>query len=157
MLNAAGHATGTGAIEIRLFQPADQDAVIRLWSACGLTRPWNNPVRDIERKSAASPEGFFVAFRGSELVGSIMAGYDGHRGWINYLGVHPSLQRQGIAAALMRCGEVYLVRQGCPKINLQLRRGNETAMAFYRALGYVVDDVVSLGRRLEADAPPSDR
>jgi len=144
-------------IAIRPYAPADEEAVVALWESAGLTRPWNDPHRDIARKLQVRPEWLLVAEVGTEIVGTVMAGYDGHRGWVNYLAVHPHRRRAGLGRALMAEAERVLVAAGCPKINLQLRAGNDEALAFYEALGYVRDDVVSLGRRLQHDLPGSTR
>ena len=136
---------------VRPFEAADTETVVALWRACGLTRPWNDPYEELSRKCAEDPKGMLVATRGPDLVGTVMAGYDGHRGWINYLGVHPHWQRQGIATALMREAEDYLRQRGAPKINLQVRHGNEAVLAFYARLGYRDDDVVGLGKRVDGD------
>jgi ribosomal protein S18 acetylase RimI-like enzyme len=137
---------------IRSFDHGDEDAVISLWEAADLTRPWNDPRKDIARKMTIQPESFLVAVLDGEVVGSVMAGYDGHRGWINYLAVTPSSRRAGVGRALMSEAERMLREAGCPKINLQVRGTNDSAVGFYEALGYTTDDVVSLGRRLEHDA-----
>lgn len=139
-------------VNIRQFQASDAEAVVRLWQACGLTRPWNDPYRDIARKLTVQPELFLVGTVSNNVVASIMAGYDGHRGWVNYLAVAPALQRQGCATRLMREAEQRLTAMGCPKINLLVRRGNEPVAAFYRKLGYETDEVISLGKRLIADS-----
>jgi ribosomal protein S18 acetylase RimI-like enzyme len=141
-------------IEVRAFEPTDQDAVVALWEACELVRPWNDPRKDIERKLQVAPKMFLVAIVGGVLAGSVMAGYEGHRGWINYLAVRPELQRQGVGARLMAEAERLLEEAGCPKINLQVRSDNVDVIAFYRAIGYEVDDVVSLGKRLVEDQDP---
>ena len=138
---------------IRPFAPEDEVAVISLWEAAGLTRPWNDPRKDIARKLSVQPEWFMVAIARGEIVGSVMAGYDGHRGWVNYLAVLPSFRRAGIGRALMAEVERVLGEAGCPKINLQIRGTNHAAVSFYEALGYATDDVISLGRRLEHDTP----
>ena len=137
--------------QIRPFAEADQEAVIALWTACGLTRPWNDPARDIERKLAVQRELFLLAVRDGKVVGSVMAGYDGHRGWINYLGVDPERQRRGVGRALMDEAERRLRELGCPKINLQVRADNEAAMAFYERIGFDQDAVISFGKRLVDD------
>ena len=144
------------AIEFRSFQSADADAVIALWQACGLTRPWNDPHRDIERKLTVQPELFVVGCLDETIVCSAMAGFDGHRGWINYLAVDPDRQRQGLAALIVRAAEELLVERGCPKINLQIRTSNLDAVRFYEAIGYSMDEVVSMGRRLVDDDPSGD-
>lgn len=122
-----------------------------LWKKCDLTRSWNDPKRDIARKLTVQPELFLVAELGGEIVGTVMAGFDGHRGWVNYLAVHPAHRLKGIGRQLMQRAATALEELGCPKINLQIRRENLAAAAFYEALGYREDDVVSYGRRLIDD------
>lgn len=143
--------TGQGG-RIRPYEPADEAEVIGLWQRCGLTRPWNDPAKDIRRKLAEQPE-LFGVLPGDDgsIVGTVMAGYEGHRGWINYLAVDPARQGQGLGRELMDWAEARLRERGCPKINLQVRHGNEAVLAFYAALGYADDNVVSLGKRLEHD------
>lgn len=145
---------------IRLFRESDTEAVVGLWTRCGLIRSWNDPLKDIGRKLADSPELFFVVpgpapeagdTAESGIVGTVMAGYEGHRGWINYLAVEPSLQRSGLGRLLMAHVEKELLQRGCPKINLQVRETNTDVIEFYRALGYQVDAAVSLGKRLIPD------
>ncbi|MEK8046920.1 GNAT family acetyltransferase [Ideonella margarita] len=139
-------------VQIRPFAPADQGALIALWQACELTRPWNDPAKDIRRKLDVDPAGLGVAVdeRGV-LVGSVMVGYEGHRGWINYLAVAPQARRHGLGRQLMAWAEALLAARGCPKVNLQIRSENTAVQAFYAALGYTDDCVMSMGRRLESD------
>lgn len=139
------------ATTIRPFQPADADRVVALWKACGLFRSWNDPHKDIARKLRVNPEWFLVAEHGGRVVASVMVGYEGHRGWINYLAVEPAFQRRGTGRALMTEAERVLRAAGCPKISLQVRRTNPEVIAFYEKLGFAQDDVVSLGKRLEHD------
>lgn len=141
----------TAPIAIRSFTSADADAVVALWVACGLTRPHNDPLKDIARKLRVNPEWFLVAERAGEIVGTVMAGYEGHRGWINYLGVAPALQRSGLGRRLMAAAETHLRAAGCPKINLQVRPDNKIAIAFYERIGFAVEGAISLGKRLERD------
>ena len=138
-------------MQIRPFDPADEEAVVALWERCGLTRLWNDPRKDIRRKLAVRPDLFLVAGADGTIVGTVIAGYDGHRGWINYLGVDPACQRRGIGRALMDEAERLLRAVGCPKINLQVRNTNAPAIEFYRRIGFAADDVVSFGKRLEHD------
>lgn len=140
-------------MQIRPFTEADTDAVIALWQACGLTRPWNDPLRDIQRKLTVQRELFLVGEADGRLVASAMAGYDGHRGWVNYLAVVPDAQGLGYGRALMAHIEATLLARGCPKLNLQVRSSNSAVLAFYRQLGYAQDEAVSLGKRLIADGP----
>jgi ribosomal protein S18 acetylase RimI-like enzyme len=134
---------------VRPFAPGDEDAVVALWAACGLVVSHNDPRRDIVRKLRVNPEWFLLAVAGEAVVGSCMVGYEGHRGWINYLAVAPEHRRCGLATHLMRKAEQLLRRAGCPKINLQVRSSNRDVIAFYRRLGYLPDDVTSFGLRLE--------
>lgn len=145
--------TNSPAIVVRPFAPTDAEiaAVIALWTACGLVRPQNDPRKDIARKLKVNPEWFLVAERGGEIVGVVMAGYEGHRGWINYLGVAPSLRRGGLGRRLMVEAEARLRAAGCPKINLQVRPDNKDVIAFYESIGFAVEGAVSLGKRLERD------
>ncbi len=147
--------THSHALQIRPFSrtPGSNDttAVVALWQRCELTRPWNDPERDIERKLALDDELFLVAEQDGRIVGSVMAGYDGHRGWINYLAVEPVLQGSGLGRQLMNAAEAKLLALGCPKVNLQIRAGNDRVMAFYEAIGYGRDEVVSYGKRLIPD------
>lgn len=138
---------------VRRFAVTDTEAVVALWRACGLLRPWNDPYADIDRKLTVQPELFLVAVDGDtgELLATGMAGFDGHRGWVNYLAVQPNLHGHGMGRALMNEFERRLVSMGCPKLSLQVREGNEQVLAFYAALGYAVDPVVSLGKRLIND------
>ena len=142
-------------MHIRPFQIEDEPAVLNLWQQCGLVRPWNDPHKDIQRKLAVRPDLFLVGLVDGRLVASVMAGYEGHRGWLNYLAVAPAYQRQGLARALVDEAERLLRAAGCPKINLQVRTANYGVIEFYRRLGYGVDDVVSLGKRLENDDVPN--
>ena len=137
---------------IRPYEASDETALTRLWVDCGLTRPWNDPRKDIGRKLTVQPDLFLVGVDNDQLIASAMGGYDGHRGWVNYLAVAPANRRSGHARALMRHLETALIALGCPKLNLQVRNANAEALAFYRSLGYVQDEVVSLGRRLIVDA-----
>ncbi|HPQ43933.1 MAG TPA: GNAT family acetyltransferase [Syntrophales bacterium] len=138
-------------MEIRPFDPNDEESVIRLWTACGLVVPWNNPHRDIQRKLKIQPDMFLVACSDGQVIATVMAGYDGHRGWINYLAVHPQHRHSGIGKLMMDEAESRLRSAGCPKINLQVRGTNASAIRFYERIGFKKDDVVSLGKRLEPD------
>jgi ribosomal protein S18 acetylase RimI-like enzyme len=140
------------SMQVRPFAPADTEATVQLWKTCGLTRPWNDPYKDIQRKLRVHPELFLV---GTDSTGAVMAsvmiGYEGHRGWINYLAVHPEHQRRGHASRLMAMAEQLLTERGCPKLNLQVRSDNEAVIAFYASLGYAGDQTLSMGKRLIAD------
>ncbi|MEH0022060.1 MAG: GNAT family acetyltransferase [Desulfobacter sp.] len=126
--------------------------VIRLWEACGLTVPWNDPGMDIQRKIDDSPDLFFIALIDDRVIGSCMAGYDGHRGWFYYLGVSPEFRRNGIAERMIRHGEERLMARGCPKINLMVRKTNRDVIGFYKSTGYDDDPVVVLSKRLTPES-----
>lgn len=136
---------------IRPYQHGDASLIIQLWEDCGLTRPQNDPEKDIVRKLAVQPEFFLVGVVNNRIVASIMAGYEGHRGWLNYLAVSPNLRQRGLGRQIVFEAEKKLGELGCPKINLQVRASNAAAMAFYRNIGYEEDKVVSLGKIMEAD------
>ncbi len=116
---------------IRPFAPSDEEAVVNVWRACGLTHPNNDPRKDIARKLKVNPEMFLVCELDGKLVGTVMVGYEGHRGWINYLGVLPEYQGQGLGRKLMDQAEAMLVERGCAKINLQIRATNTKVIQFY--------------------------
>ena len=136
---------------IRPFQTEDEDALVALWKMCELTVPWNNPHKDIARKLQVQPELFLVGILDSNLIATVMGGYDGHRGWINFLAVHPDFRENGYGQEKMNSVETKIREMGCPKINLQIRTGNDKMAFFYQKLGFTNDHVVSMGKRLEAD------
>jgi ribosomal protein S18 acetylase RimI-like enzyme len=137
---------------IRPFRREDTEPVVALWRAAGLVVPWNDPYRDIERKLTVQPELFLVAADdGGAVVGAAMVGYDGHRGWVNYLAVDTSRRGEGLGAAIMAEAERLLIERGCPKLNLQVRSTNQGVIDWYRSLGYEPDRAVSLGKRLIPD------
>lgn len=138
-------------VDIRTFALTDTDAVVALWQEAGLTRPWNNPHQDISRKLRVQPELFLVAADGDEVVGSVMAGYDGHRGWLYYLATAPSRRGEGIARRLVARAEEMLVDLGCPKVQLMVRPENGLTHGFYAALGYEPFETWATGKRLIAD------
>jgi len=138
-------------MNIRPYRASDETALIALWHACDLLRPQNDPRKDIARKLRVNPEWFLVGVIDGQLVAAVMAGYEGHRGWINYLAVAPAHRRAGLGRTLMAEAERLLRAAGCPKINLQVRSSNREVIAFYQRLGFATDDVVSLGKRLTVD------
>jgi ribosomal protein S18 acetylase RimI-like enzyme len=141
-------------MKIRCFSPEDEPSVVDLWHRCDLVRPWNDPHRDICRKLKVNPEWFLVGLVDGQVVATVMAGYEGHRGWLNYLAVAPEFQRRGLAREMVTKAERLLRKAGCPKINLQIRASNHAVIEFYRRLGYSVDQAVSMGKRLEHDDRP---
>lgn len=139
------------AIDIRPFHRESTQEVIKLWQECDLVRPWNNPEKDIQRKLSHSPELFFLAWLQDRLVGSCMAGYDGHRGWIYYLGVIPDMRNKGIGKKMIQHAQEELANHGCPKINLMVRQTNTKVIQFYKTLEFSDDPVQVLSKRLEDD------
>ena len=140
-------------MQIPPFQVADEDAVVALWQRCGLIRPWNDPRKDIRRELCVRPDLFLVGVLEGEVVATAMAGYEGHRGWISYLGVAPEHRRKGFGRAMTTEAERLLRGAGCPKINLQIRAANGEVIAFYRRIGFIEEDVLNMGKRLEEDGP----
>ncbi len=138
-------------MNIRPYADSDQTAVISLWQDCGLIVPWNDPVMDIARKISVNPDWFLVGEAGRHIIASVMVGYDGHRGWINYLAIAPDQRRRGFGEKLMQRAESLLLEQRCPKINLQIRAGNSEVIEFYKAQGFSEDNTVGLGKRLIKD------
>jgi ribosomal protein S18 acetylase RimI-like enzyme len=138
----------TQPLVIRAFLHSDEQAVLDIWTQCDLIHEWNDPRKDIERKVNTQPDLFLVGARGSELVCTVMGGYDGHRGSINYLAVKPSYQRQDCGRLIMAEVERRLQGLGCAKVNLLVRRSNLDVVTFYNRLGYEADEVISLGKRL---------
>lgn len=138
-------------LEVRSYERPDETAVVQLWEGCGVVVPWNDPHRDIERKLEVQPDLFLVGCLGSDIVASVMAGYDGHRGWINYLSVAPEHQEKGFGRRIMDEAEARLRALGCPKINLQVRGSNAGVIEFYKSLGFEEEDRASFGKRLQED------
>ena len=135
-------------MHVRPFQTEDEPAVVALWEQCHLTRPWNDPRKDIARKLKVQPELFLVGIEKGAVVATVMAGYEGHRGWVNYLAVAPAFRGRGFGRALMHRVEQLLLEMDCPKVSLLVRSPNAEVVEFYRHIGYAQDDVVSLGKRL---------
>ena len=135
-------------MEIRAYRQEDRDQVLDLWTRCDLVVPWNDPGKDIDRKVRADPDGLVVGLLDDRVVGTGMVGYEGHRGWVNYLAVAPARRGRGFGRALMTAAEEYLMAAGCPKINLQVRSSNTDVIRFYESIGYCLDNVVGMGKRL---------
>ena len=136
-------------VDIRRYESKDQTQVVALWNEVFPDDPpWNEPVSMIRRKLTVQPELFLVAHVAGEVAGTVLAGFDGVRGWVHHLAVRASYRRQGLASSLMTAAEKGLAALGCPKVNLQVRATNSAVVAFYRSLGYEVEDRISLGKRL---------
>ena len=141
----------TPDLVFRDFKPADAASVTELWLECGLTRPWNDPFKDVERKLTDRNGAFWVVCRDSAVIASVMIGYYGHRGTINYLAIGPAFQRSGVGVELMRRAETFLVDIGCPKVTFCVHKVNHAVLSFYDSLGYAADDIHFLGKRLIPD------
>jgi ribosomal protein S18 acetylase RimI-like enzyme len=135
--------------EITRYTLDHQKAVVNLWEKCGLIVPQNDPIVDIQKKLEFQPELFFVALLEGQVIGSVMVGYEGHRGWLNYLAVLPQYQKQGFGKKLVDKAIEKLKRLGCLKVNVQVRMNNASVVDFYKQLGFKNDDVISLGLRLK--------
>ena len=140
-------------LQIRSYCDADEGGVVRLWnSVFPNDPPWNEPVTVIRRKVAVQPELFLVAILDGSVVGTTLAGFDGCRGWIHHVGVDPSARRRGVGSLLVREAAARLRGIGCPKLNLQIRAANQTAIQFYESLEFSVESRVSMAQLLEPGA-----
>ncbi len=136
--------------DIRPLQDADIPAVVRLWTDCGLTRPWNDPRADIvQARKSGSAEILVAASSDGRVVGSVMLGDDGHRGWFYYLAVAPGLRKSGLGRRIVAAGEDWMRKRGIGKSQLIIRAGNAKVQGFYEALGYGVQDRVLMARWLD--------
>jgi len=122
-------------MKIRSATPQDEEAIVSLWRACGLTVPYNDPAKDF-RFALGKPASDVLVAEDSAILGSVMVGHDGHRGWIYYLAVAPAWQRQGLGRALVTAAEQWLSQRGIAKLNLMVREHNHAVAAFYQKLGF---------------------
>ena len=136
-------------IIIRPYRSADQEDVVQLWKTCDLVVPWNDPVKDIEFKLQVDAELLLVAEYRGRPIGTAMGGYEGHRGWLYYLAVHPDFRRRGLGRRLVEEVEARLTERGCPKVNLMVRKTNSLVIDFYHSLGFTENEVVCLGKMLK--------
>jgi hypothetical protein len=134
---------------VRAYRDSDEQAVIRLWSeVLPNTAPHHDAATSLKQKLAQDPEWILVATIGSQIVGAVMGGFDGHRGWIYSLAVDAAYRRKGIGAGLVRRMEALLRERGCLKLNLQVRSSNSEVAGFYESLGFEVEPNISMGKRL---------
>jgi ribosomal protein S18 acetylase RimI-like enzyme len=139
-------------IIIRPYIDSDKEKVINLWILCDLIRPWNDPYKDINRKKEHGSDLFIILEYKDEIVGTVMAGYDGHRGIMDYLAVNPKFQKRGFGAMLVNEIEEKLLSLGCPKINILVRKDNLKVSKFYEQIDYNNQtDVLLFSKRLIAD------
>jgi len=136
-------------VHVRPYRDEDRAPVIAIWAEAFPDEPAHNVANDmIDRKLSVQRELFLVADADDSIVGTVMAGFDGVRGWIHRLAVSSSARRAGVGTALIRAAEAGLGRLGCPKVNLQVRGENSDVIAFYRAAGYGTEERISMGKRL---------
>lgn len=134
---------------VRAYAESDEAQVIQLWRDVFPDNPsWNVPKADIERKLAVQRELFLVGVLDGAIVGTVMAGFDGHRGWVHLVAVAPIHQHRGFGRTMMIEAEKKLHEIGCTKLNLQVRTTNQGVISFYEKLGYAVEERVSMGKRL---------
>jgi ribosomal protein S18 acetylase RimI-like enzyme len=136
---------------IQPFSPEYEEDVLELWSRCNLLRPWNDPKKDIKRKLEVNPDLFLIGLIDRRVVASIMGGYEGHRGWIYYLAVDPLHEKRGLGKKITKTIEANLKALGCPKINVMVRHDNNAAIGFYQSIGYKLDEVITMSKRLVKD------
>jgi GNAT superfamily N-acetyltransferase len=135
-------------LHIRIYNDNDSEEIVRLWDKCGLINPGNDPMTDIRLKTDFQRELFFTGLYNSKIAATLMAGYDGHRGWFNYFGVLPEFQRKGFGREMANHAAAVLKKMGCPKINLQVRNTNMHVIGFYKEIGFTDHDVTSLQMKL---------
>ena len=135
---------------------AHRSQVLELWETVfAYEEAHNRPGLAIDKKLAVNDQLFFVAIVEDEVIGTLLAGYDGHRGWLYSVAVQPSHRNKGIGTALIGHAEQALTARGCLKINLQIGAGNEGVSGFYESLGYAVEPRVSMGKRILQNIPPA--
>ncbi|MFW5872416.1 MAG: GNAT family acetyltransferase [bacterium] len=138
-------------LKIRAYNFKDEKNVISLWEQCSLLTVSNNPKLDIERKCEEDIDLFFVGEVENEVIATCMAGFDGHRGWIYYLAVHPGYQGNGFGREIVKHAEDSLKNRGCPKIDLMVRDTNRNVIEFYKKIGFSQEPVIVMGKRLTKD------
>ena len=139
-------------LSIREYEDGDLDAVVDLWTRCDLTRPWNDPARDLALAGTTPNAQVFVGCEPEERgVATVMTGSDGHRGWLYYLAVEPALRRGGYGRDMVAHAEAWLADLGVPKVELMIRPENELVRDFYRRIGYEVEPRIIMSRRIEGE------
>lgn len=144
-----------GRVDVRLAGPGDAPEVIGLWELAGLTRPWNDPAIDFERAVDAPSSAVLVGLEAGTIVATVMAGHDGHRGWVYYLAVDPQQHGHGLGREMMTAAERWLRSRGAAKVQLMVRTSNEQVLDFYEKLGYGREPVHVMSRWLDGDPPRS--
>jgi ribosomal protein S18 acetylase RimI-like enzyme len=139
-------------LEIGPISDSEIAEIVALWERCGLTRPWNDPLADIALARSRPSSDVLAGRIEGRIVASAMVGSDGHRGWVYYLAVDPDRRRQGLGRRMMQACEAWAQARGVPKIMLLVRGSNTQTIGFYRALGYLLEDTVLLGKRFDGKA-----
>ena len=134
----------------RRIEDRDVEAVVALWQACGLTRPWNDPYKDISFARQGEGSSLLVLERGPKIIASVMVGHDGHRGMLYYVAVDPSFRHLGLGCQAVRAAEAWLGERGVWKVNLLVRAENEAVKGFYEKLGYELNPVLCMARKTGA-------
>lgn len=137
-------------VSLRSVADDDVPALISLWQACGLTRPWNDPAADIAKARTSREAEIIVAIsEAGRLVGSVMVGHEGHRAWMYYVAVDPALQGRGLGRLLVRAAEAWAAGRGMEKMHLLIRPENDRVRAFYETAGYGEQKRVLMARWLD--------
>lgn len=145
----AQHGSGyLGRMDIVPLPKHLTDAAVDLWHLVGLTRPWNDPRADLRRALRGPASTVLGGLGAGDLIATAMVGHDGHRGWVYYVAVHPASRRNGHGRQMMAACERWLAERKVPKVNLMVRSDNAVAQDFYATIGYSVDEVTVLSRRL---------
>ena len=142
-------------LEFRVMNAGEQETVVELWRACGLTRPHNDPYRDIEKARSKPNSEILVGLDNGKIIASVMVGHDGHRGVVYYVSADPAVQGKGIGKSIMSVAENWLLDQGIWKLNLMIRPDNVAVRSFYQKLGYEVEERTVMARRLEPELKPT--
>lgn len=142
-------------LEIRVMRDDELENVVGLWQACGLTRPHNDPHRDIEKARAKFNSDILVGVENGKIIASVMVGHDGHRGTVYYVSADPEFQGKGLGRQIMSAAESWLKDRGIWKINLMIRPDNTAVQSFYTTLGYDIEERVVMSKWLDPDANPT--
>ena len=140
-------------LAIAPIEDADVAAVIALWQACGLTRPWNDPAADIALARRGPNSTILIGRTDNDIVATAMVGHDGHRGWVYYVATNPDRRAKGFGRAIMDAAEDWLREAGIAKLQLLVRRENARAGAFYQSLGYAEAQTIVFAKWLDGREP----
>ncbi len=140
---------------VRPLADGEEHDVIALWTDCGLTRPWNDPMTDIAFARGKETSDLLVGLADGRIVATVMVGHDGHRGTMYYVGVAPALRNSGYGRVIVEAAEAWLKARGVWKANLLVRKGNERVLGFYDQLGYGPGSSVSIEKWLDPSRKPA--